>query len=453
MAVNVSRGRGRSNRSRATEVSPPPEMDLDVPQIVTINQVPPSSEPDFEEEYATEEEEIDEIIDDDLPQPPPTRPKANGKAKAKATPNNATPNVTPPPAEPPQPSPEPQIPPLPPRKLGESHVDLKRMEKIMKSHGDILPPAKDAIFIVGLAVEEFIKQLALTASKHAEEAHRKTITQNDMALAAQSDPGFSFLRETVSIPIPLSIALQRRAEKETERTLIATELVHPPSAALGNGATTHVQKKRQPPLPKPAAPPKNKIRTSARQANGRTSAVASGSASAPAPSTRPKRAAAQKGRESWAHAEDDDDQEFEKEGTPELLVEKEDEDEATEMDVDMNGAEWKASRPTAGNGRAGLMKGFGPGAYSKVGGVIVGGPSTRPVSAATAGASPPRSRSSWGFAAEPPRNMGRTIYSDRTDEEARKAAVEAEEQLRYNRTRRKFDLMDQDEPEGETADR
>lgn len=37
------------------------------------------------------------------------------------------------------------------------------------------------------------------------------------------------------------------------------------------------------------------------------------------------------------------------------------------------------------------------------------------------------------------RNTGRTIYSDRTDEEARKAAVEAEEQLRFSRARQKIE--------------
>lgn len=36
-------------------------------------------------------------------------------------------------------------------------------------------------------------------------------------------------------------------------------------------------------------------------------------------------------------------------------------------------------------------------------------------------------------------NTGRTIYSDRTDEELRKAAMEAEEQLRYKRARQKIE--------------
>lgn len=47
--------------------------------------------------------------------------------------------------------------------------------------------------------------------------------------------------------------------------------------------------------------------------------------------------------------------------------------------------------------------------------------------------------------------MGRTIYSDRTDEEARKAAIEAEEQLRYQRARQKIEqeLMAQEGPDAQ----
>jgi hypothetical protein len=108
-------------------------MDLDIPQIMTINQVAaPSSEPDFEEEYVTEEEEVDEIIDDE---PPPAARKLNGKGKAKATPNNLTPSVTPapPPVELPKVE---ELPPLPSRKPGETHVDQQRVEKIIKAHGE-----------------------------------------------------------------------------------------------------------------------------------------------------------------------------------------------------------------------------------------------------------------------------------------------------------------------------
>ena len=133
MPVNIPRF-STYNRNKTT-ANPIFNMDLDVPQIVTINQVPPSSEPDFEEDYASEEDELDEIIDDDIPPPPPVRPKANGKGKAKATPNNLTPNFTPTPAESPKPEPEPEIPPLPPRKTGESYVEQKRVEKIIKGHG------------------------------------------------------------------------------------------------------------------------------------------------------------------------------------------------------------------------------------------------------------------------------------------------------------------------------
>ncbi|KAF8583115.1 hypothetical protein K439DRAFT_82609 [Ramaria rubella] len=181
-------------------------VDLDIPQIMTINQVPaPSSEPDYEGEYVTEDEEVDEIIDDEPP-PLAAARKPNGKGKAKATPNNLTPSVTPAPIEPPKPKPELEVPPLPPRKPGETHVDQQRVEKIIKAHGDLLPPSRDAVFLISLAAEEFIKRLAGTGLRHAAADKRKCVAQKDMALAAQVDRGYSFLRGTRSYSFTCSSA-------------------------------------------------------------------------------------------------------------------------------------------------------------------------------------------------------------------------------------------------------
>ncbi|KAF8511583.1 hypothetical protein JB92DRAFT_2933399 [Gautieria morchelliformis] len=376
-------------------------IDLDMPQIMTINQLAaPSSEPDFEEDYITDDEEVDEIIDDE---PPPVLHKLNGKGKgtAKATPNNLTPSVTPAPLEPQNPIPEPELPPLPSRKPGETHVDQQRVEKIIKAHGDLLPPSKDAVFLISLAAEEFVKRLAETGRRHAANDKREIIGQQDMALAAHADRGYSFLRETVPRAIPLSLALQKHTQKENERTLIATELVQP-SPAIGNGTSAHSHKKRPPPL-RASVYKGRKIRTSARQANGRSSAAASTSASAPvsaAGSPRPKRAAAQRGRGSWAQADEDvpDYEEEERSHPP---------PEGEPMDVDNELAHWKPPARqgymTMGPGRGGIMKGFGPGAYAKVAGL---GDSTRSGSPGLGGhaTSPQRSsRGSWGFPPEPPR--------------------------------------------------
>jgi hypothetical protein len=109
-------------------------VDLDMPQIMTINQLTaPSSEPDFEEEYMSDDEEVDEIIDDE---PPPLPHKVNGKGKAKAVSHNHPPSETSAPLEPEKPKAEPELPPLPTRKPGETLVDQQRVEKIIKAHGE-----------------------------------------------------------------------------------------------------------------------------------------------------------------------------------------------------------------------------------------------------------------------------------------------------------------------------
>ena len=213
--------------------------------------------------------------------------------------------------------------------------------------------------------------------------------------------------ETVPTAIPLSLALQKHKQKENERTLIATELIQP-SPAIGNGTSAHSHKKRQPPLPKSQIPAKGRTRTSARQANGRSSTVASASTSVSAPvsatsSPRPKRAAAQRGRGSWAQADEEDpDYEDEEPNYPQP---------GEPMDVDTEAVHWKSpprqSFGSAGSGRGGIMKGFGPGAYGKMGALALGG-STRSVSATPGmgghGSSPQRpSRGPWGLPPDPPR--------------------------------------------------
>jgi hypothetical protein len=213
-----------------------------------------------------------------------------------------------------------------------------------------------------------------------------------------------YILETVPTAIPLSLALQKHTQKENERTLIATELSQP-SLAIGNGTSAHSHKKRQPPIIKAPVAAKNRTRTSARQANGRSTA-ASTSASAPASaasSPRPKRAAAQRSRGSWAQADEDvPDYEDEVQNYPPPG--------GAPMDVENDAMQYKLPPKqgfgSAGPGRGGIMKGFGPGAYGKVGGLALGG-STRSASASPGlggpGTSPQHPRGPWGFPPEQPR--------------------------------------------------
>ncbi|GJJ15563.1 hypothetical protein Clacol_009841 [Clathrus columnatus] len=426
-----------SNILRIPPRRPPPPsapMDIDVPQIVTINQVTaPSSEIDYEDDYVTDDEEVDQIIDDEPIDPPPSASisprKLNGKGKARAVHIPSSPDA---------PSTsvlhskqhqksEQQIPRLPPRKEGETYVDQQRVEKIMKAYGDILPPSKDAVFLVSLATQEFIQRLIIYGSEQAKLDKRDIVEQEDL--------------ETIPCAIPLSTALAKRIIKENERILIATELVPLTSIVGSSSIASTSHKKRQPPLPKSQAPSKGKTRTSARQANGRLSLPSTAPTSSAIP--RPKRAAAQKGRASWtAHEREDEDEKPTPARSP-ISTPVGDES----VSNGLNSGE-PPSRPISA-GRGGIMKGFGPGAYGKFGGLYNGGRSSATNTNGQDAATHPKS---WNYPQESPRNTGRTIYSDRTDEEARKAAVEAEEQLRFSRVRQKIEqeLMVQDRLEEHT---
>lgn len=93
--------------------------------------------------------------------------------------------------------------------------------------------SKEAMFILSIATEEFVKRLAEAGRRQANAARRSTINYRDVASATHQYPEFNFLRETIPEPISLAqaLALREAKAKEIIETNPATS-VHKPSPVV-----------------------------------------------------------------------------------------------------------------------------------------------------------------------------------------------------------------------------
>ncbi|KZT19481.1 hypothetical protein NEOLEDRAFT_967799 [Neolentinus lepideus HHB14362 ss-1] len=89
--------------------------------------------------------------------------------------------------------------------------------------------SKEALFVVSLATEEFIKRLSHGAQYRAAMERRTSLNYNDMANCTHFRREFTFLQDVIPQPISLAVALQRRATKDDD---ILDE--EPPMASLAS---------------------------------------------------------------------------------------------------------------------------------------------------------------------------------------------------------------------------
>ncbi|KAH8104554.1 hypothetical protein BXZ70DRAFT_594630 [Cristinia sonorae] len=115
---------------------------------------------------------------------------------------------------------------------GKSTIPLGRIESLLEAEGtsggfivSFLPypstgeenyMSKEAVFILAVATEEFIKRLMEAGHRTAQTSRRSMVTYKDVAFATKQYQEFMFLRDTIPQPISLAEALQRRAAKEKE---------------------------------------------------------------------------------------------------------------------------------------------------------------------------------------------------------------------------------------------
>ncbi|KAJ8593974.1 hypothetical protein M405DRAFT_711762, partial [Rhizopogon salebrosus TDB-379] len=76
--------------------------------------------------------------------------------------------------------------------------------------------SKEAVFILSISTEEFIKRLAQAGQRQASAKRRGIVNYTDLACSTQQYQEFMFLQDTIPEPISIAEALERRATKEKE---------------------------------------------------------------------------------------------------------------------------------------------------------------------------------------------------------------------------------------------
>ncbi|OBZ71651.1 hypothetical protein A0H81_08329 [Grifola frondosa] len=131
------------------------------------------------------------------------------------------------------------------REPGHTLIPAPRLENILYADGSGGHMSKEAVFMLSIATEEFVRRLTEAGHRRADEDKRSVINYRDVAAVPQQQPQFAFLQDTIPPPISLSEALERRAAKE--RALLeddpATSAAVTPSA-LATGVPLPTQTSR-----------------------------------------------------------------------------------------------------------------------------------------------------------------------------------------------------------------
>ncbi|KAI0061682.1 hypothetical protein BV25DRAFT_1805254, partial [Artomyces pyxidatus] len=102
---------------------------------------------------------------------------------------------------------------------GQSLLPQTRLENILRADGASGPMSKEAQFALSVATEEFIKRLARAGYQHASAQKRTIVQYRDMGATThmRGHPHtLTRLEDILPAPLPLSVALERRAAKEKE---------------------------------------------------------------------------------------------------------------------------------------------------------------------------------------------------------------------------------------------
>jgi histone H3/H4 len=103
---------------------------------------------------------------------------------------------------------------------GKSLLPFARVQKIIKADKDIPIVAKEAVFLISVATEEFIKRLTEASRRVANGEKRVTVQQRDIATVVHSATEFVFLDEI--IPRPQSVKKLHVVKSNRDRAEVAS---------------------------------------------------------------------------------------------------------------------------------------------------------------------------------------------------------------------------------------
>ncbi|KAI0031902.1 histone-fold-containing protein [Vararia minispora EC-137] len=109
-------------------------------------------------------------------------------------------------------APKRKIKPLKPasRELGKSLFPVARVQRVLKEDKELPSVAKDAVFLISMATEEFIKRFTEACHNVAAREKRVTVQPKDVASVVRRADEFLFLEEIIPWPDPSDVPQRRK---------------------------------------------------------------------------------------------------------------------------------------------------------------------------------------------------------------------------------------------------
>ncbi|KAH9891621.1 hypothetical protein C8Q73DRAFT_80275 [Cubamyces lactineus] len=99
---------------------------------------------------------------------------------------------------------------------GQTLLPQDKVDNILQAEGAGPHMSKEAVFMLSIATEEFIKKLAEAGYKQTISENRQHVQYRDMAILAQQRSEYKFLEDTIPRPICIKEAMALRSAKERE---------------------------------------------------------------------------------------------------------------------------------------------------------------------------------------------------------------------------------------------
>ncbi|EJC97954.1 uncharacterized protein FOMMEDRAFT_114740 [Fomitiporia mediterranea MF3/22] len=84
------------------------------------------------------------------------------------------------------------------REEGRSLLPVSRVQRIIKADKELPIVAKEAVFAISIATEEFIKRIAAASQRQAERDHRTIVQRKDLAVVVERADEFFFLEDLLT---------------------------------------------------------------------------------------------------------------------------------------------------------------------------------------------------------------------------------------------------------------
>lgn len=92
--------------------------------------------------------------------------------------------------------------------LGTTILPVTRVTRAAKQDKDIKIVSKEAVFLISIATEFFVKKLTDSAFERSKREKRVFVKYNDVAAAVKRNPEYDWLEEVIPVSVPLGTILQ-----------------------------------------------------------------------------------------------------------------------------------------------------------------------------------------------------------------------------------------------------